>query len=470
MSNIAFYVVSDVHGYIFPTDFTSRNQYQPMGLLLANHVIEQDRRQYDQSFKIDNGDFLQGSPFCNYLIAHSGSSQPLVDFYNRMAFNFGTLGNHEFNYGLPYLKDTLRRLNYPVLCANIYENDSTLTDNGVQYFQVGDQTVGVIGLTTQFIPHWEQPEHIQSLTFHSAFETLQQHLPEMKRHADIIVVCYHGGFEKDLESGMPTEVLTGENEGYAMLEAFSKDIDIFITGHQHRQIAERFKQTAVIQPGTRGTTVGKVVLSTDEYENVSVESCELLPVIDDSTFTIDEDDQHLRKQLEDWLDYEITTLPYDMTINHAFEARVAPHPFTNFMNYALLEKSGAKLKEAIERSAEYFDVKNDEVSVSADFLEPKPQHFNYDIYGGVSYNIHVGRPKGQRVSNMMIQGHAVDLKQTYTICVNNYRAVGGGQYDMYIDAPVVKDIQVEGAQLLIDFLSNNNLMRIPQVVDFKVEK
>ncbi len=51
----------------------------------------------------------------------------------------------------------------------IYENDSTLTDNGVQYFQVGDQTVGVIGLTTQFIPHWEQPEHIQSLTFHSAF-------------------------------------------------------------------------------------------------------------------------------------------------------------------------------------------------------------------------------------------------------------------------------------------------------------
>lgn len=61
----------------------------------------------------------------------------------------------------------------------------------MQYFQVGDQTVGVIGLTTQFIPHWEQPEHIQSLTFHSAFATLQQHLPEMKRHADIIVVCYH---------------------------------------------------------------------------------------------------------------------------------------------------------------------------------------------------------------------------------------------------------------------------------------
>ncbi|MDN8999718.1 bifunctional metallophosphatase/5'-nucleotidase, partial [Staphylococcus aureus] len=76
------------------SDFTRRNQYQHMGLLLANHVIEQARRQYDQSFKIDNGDFLQGSPFCNYLIAHSCSSQLLVVFYNRMAFDFGTIGNH----------------------------------------------------------------------------------------------------------------------------------------------------------------------------------------------------------------------------------------------------------------------------------------------------------------------------------------------------------------------------------------
>ena len=36
-----------------------------------------------------------------------------------------------------------------------------------------DVTIGVIGLTTQFIPHWEQPEYIKSLTFESAVETLK---------------------------------------------------------------------------------------------------------------------------------------------------------------------------------------------------------------------------------------------------------------------------------------------------------
>ena len=40
MEQLAFYVVSDIHGYIFPTDFSKRDQYLPMGLLLANHLIE----------------------------------------------------------------------------------------------------------------------------------------------------------------------------------------------------------------------------------------------------------------------------------------------------------------------------------------------------------------------------------------------------------------------------------------------
>ena len=40
---------------------------------------------------------------------------------------------------------------------------------------------------------------------------------------------------------------------------------------------------------------------------------------------------------------------------------------------------------------------------------------------------------------------------------------------MFANAPVVKDIQEEGAQLLIEFITNYNLSNIPQVVNFKVE-
>lgn len=62
-------------------------------------------------------------------------------------------------------------------------------------------------------------------------------VPLLKQEADIVVVCYHGGFERDLQTGKPTEALTGENEGYQILTKIP-GIDVLLTGHQHRQIAE----------------------------------------------------------------------------------------------------------------------------------------------------------------------------------------------------------------------------------------
>ena len=93
------------------------------------------------------------------------------------------MGNHEFNYGLPYLQNTLNHLHHPILCANIFDhNNAPLTGQGVSYFKRGDITIGVIGLTTQFIPNWEQPANIKGLTFNSAVETLKCILPDVRKN------------------------------------------------------------------------------------------------------------------------------------------------------------------------------------------------------------------------------------------------------------------------------------------------
>ena len=184
-----------------------------MGLLKANHLIEQDCVHYDGSVKIDNGDFLQGSPLCNYLVSKLKSSLPLTSIYNRLGFDFGIVGNHEFNYDLPYLKQAINQLHYPVLCANIIENTQPFTGQGIHYFKVNDLTIGTIGLTTQYIPHWEQPDYIKTLTFNSAVHILKSELPTLREKSDIVVVSYHGGFERDLDSGLPTEALTGKTKG-----------------------------------------------------------------------------------------------------------------------------------------------------------------------------------------------------------------------------------------------------------------
>ena len=50
------------------------------------------------------------------------------------------------------------------------------------------------------------------------------------------------------------------------------------------------------------------------------------------------------------------------------------------------------------------------------------------MYGGISYTIHAGAPVGQRVSDIKVGASPLEDTKTYTICVNNYRAVGGGDY------------------------------------------
>lgn len=511
MTQLSFYIVSDVHGYIFPTDFSQRNQALPMGLLKANQLIEEERSHDDYSLKIDNGDFLQGAPLCNYLISELGSNKPLTDIYNRLNFDFGTIGNHEFNYGFSYLKDTLNRLNHTVLCANILDNQNLpFTGNGVYYFEKGGLTIGVIGVTTQYIPNWENPAHIKDLTFTSAVDTLKRLLPEVRKQSDIVVISYHGGFERDLENNEPTKDLTGENEASAILNQFHKDIDVLITGHQHREIATIKHDVAVIQPGTRATQVGKVTLTLNHHRQIIEKEAKLLPVTSDIELTLLDQDASLLTHLEDWLDTNITKLSEPMLINDKFEVRRKPHPFLNLLNYILLEKSGAdiastalfdsatgfnqqvtmreiinnypfpntfqvlklsgsQIKEALEQSASYFALdNNNHITVNEDYLYPKPQHYNYDIYGGMTYTIQVGQPIGQRVTNIKVGEKPLNPEEFYTICVNNYRAVGGGNYKMFANAPVIKDIQEEGAQILIDFMTKHDVSTIPQVVNFEV--
>ena len=90
MSQLAFYVVSDVHGFIFPTDFSDRHNELPMGLLKANHLIEQDSTHYDGTIKVDNGDFYK-APSVQLFSFELKSSRPLTDIYNRLGFSFEQL-------------------------------------------------------------------------------------------------------------------------------------------------------------------------------------------------------------------------------------------------------------------------------------------------------------------------------------------------------------------------------------------
>ena len=92
-----------------------------------------------------------------------------------------------------------------------------------------------------------------------------------------------------------------------------------ITGHQHRDIATVKYETAVIQPGTRATQIGKVTLTIGDNNQIIDTQSELLPVVGDSEYSLLPEDSKLLTHLEDWLDTEITTLPEPMLVEDQFD-------------------------------------------------------------------------------------------------------------------------------------------------------
>ena len=112
-----------------------------------------------------------------------------------MDVDYQLLGNHEFNHGREHLEHIIKKLNSKTLNANIIDTESNEPFLGQAYdiIKVDDLSIGIIGLTTAFIPHWEPKENYHHLTFVDPLLVLEKHIKQLKDKVDYLIVAYHGG-------------------------------------------------------------------------------------------------------------------------------------------------------------------------------------------------------------------------------------------------------------------------------------
>ena len=127
------------------------------------------------------------------------------------------------------------------------------------------------------------------------------------------------------------------------------------------------------------------------------------------------------------------------------------YPFPNTL--VVLEITGKILKTALERTAEYFSVKDGRIGISESFLKPKIEHYNFDFYRGVTYEVAYDKAKGERISKIRVKGIPIEENKKYHICMNNYRASGAGGYDMYKGCRVVKQYGKDMFEILLEHIS-----------------
>src|SRR5699024_7503446 len=121
-------------------------------------------------------------------------------------------------YGQDVLIKAVNEANYPWLSANIINTETNEPYFGKPYIvkSLADGLqVGILGLTTKYIPNWEKEDHIEGMQFDDPVQTVVKWVKFIKEKEKVVfvVVAYYRGFDRDLDTGKPFKVLTGENQG-----------------------------------------------------------------------------------------------------------------------------------------------------------------------------------------------------------------------------------------------------------------
>ena len=481
---LTIYFTSDLHGYIYPTDYRSADE-KNIGLFKCASQFQKD----GNTLIIDGGDLLQGSPLGAYCHDTIGSAAQFAEMMNCCGYDYVTLGNHDFNFGMPYLESYLDALQGKCICENVRgEDGSSRFPARIQVLENGLR-VGLVGIVTDYVNVWERPEHLAGISVTDPVEAAGNALQSLRDKVDLTVCVYHGGFERDLASGRVLSE-TSENVAYRICQEL--DFDVLLTGHQHMSVPGQTVQgTFAVQPSDKGQEFLRIAAERrDDGWHFSSRTVSAGGACQERWLA---EFAEMEQGAQNWLDQPAGHLAAPMIPDTPLRMAAYGSPLADLFNSVQLEATGAQisvtslandpaglpqtvrrrdilnaypyantlvvkritgavLRQAMERSAEYFARNADGgLCVSDAFLKPKVEHYNYDYYAGVHYAFDCSRPVGSRVVELSMDGKDIADTDVFTACLSSYRASGTGGYDGYVDCPVLKEIGTEMSDLLLDF-------------------
>ena len=250
---------SDLHMHLIPFDYLHERKDAPLGLVALAPEIARARAECAANLLCDTGDFLQGSPLADEIARRRIRPHPMIQSFNALHYDAVTLGNHDFEYGLPYLREVLADATAAVVSANIRTGPATTL---VRPWQIVERSlacsdgatrplrIGVIGFAPPQIPAWSADVLAGAVQADDILASARTHLPQVRRAgADIVVALCHGG------PVAGPEVCHMENA--ALQLARLPGIDAVLMGHMHGLFPGRGFDGIAEVDAARGTLAGR---------------------------------------------------------------------------------------------------------------------------------------------------------------------------------------------------------------------
>lgn len=463
---------TDMHGNVWGFSYENDKETTNTGLSRIATYVQQVRDEVPNVVLIDNGDTIQGNIMTDDLYNKRPGPHPVMTAMNVLGYDSMTLGNHEYNFGVPLIERIQALAAFPLLGANVARVDGTMAALPYTIVERNGVKIGIIGLTNPNAPRWDG-EKVDPFVFAAVGPAARKVVDIIKDKVDLIVVAAHVGLYPEYDED-------GGSDGAMKILELCPEIDVLLVGHAHNTVAQTIGNTVVGGARNLGREVLRFDIALDADKQVVSRSVKVVDMADFAPSELITGHPFVKEAHQATRDFisggapgadgkagggifgqasvdfqpknEIKGIPEGKLRDTAVMDLINDVQLANSgadvsaaalfadtsdipagdINYGTIfgiykydntlyrvEVSGAELKAYMEWSAScYNQWKPGDISIS---FNPEKPGYLYDMFAGVDYEIDLSQPAGKRIVNVMFKGKPLADDTRLTLAVNNYR-------------------------------------------------
>lgn len=220
-------------------------------------LVKDLESQYDNVLVLDAGDHCTGNPYVDMAVPQG---EPLHKLMNMVGYDYGTAGNHEFDYKQTGFKQGIEDMDVTMLCANADFEGTVLEDEIKPYeiFTIGGVRTAILGLIqlgSGGVPS-AMPANMEGIKFVNGVERSFD-FKFLRDSADLVIGLTHLGFEDD-----------------SLMVCKNKMFDLIVGGHTHTYLPEGrvINGTLVTQTGSKLKGVGVTHITMKDGKVASIKN------------------------------------------------------------------------------------------------------------------------------------------------------------------------------------------------------
>lgn len=393
-----------------------------------------------------------GDTFSDDLLSNITKGEIMIRLMNELNYDMMVLGNHDFDYGLDRTKELAKMANFPMRAANVVDlaSNQPIFNEPYKIVEAPNLQIAILPIAYRNTNLTGNPKNMEGIRFDQGLSTIKKYLPELENKADLVVVLSHEGMAVD-------KLIADDSVG----------IDLIVGAHSHDYIEPPYKsnQTFVVQAMSDAAVLAETELIIRDKRLVDVrtkyhflyadeweEDEEILKIIEDYRARHKEEleefiavadtpigrqykmespfDKLVTNILKDEMNADVAFMPgvgYGITLQEEIVKEDVIKLIPHNSKIITLNMTGQQLFDLLQQTATNLKPK-DKMETVGGLLQSS----------GISFTLDLTKPQGERISNTLIKGVAIDLDKTYKVATHSGMLNGIHKYSQFAEGTEIQ--------------------------------